>query len=285
MKIRERFNCSYSNLNGLWVIKTNPKDSPYLYFNYKGYLSKAVRVDAIENQQVVLESIALNPSENDQHLVPKGPYQPRIFGHGTFQFGVDFNKGNYNGFRPLLGDVTTDFLSNYKPIIFVGLGYEWIHGTLGFNIGYTPSYGDRDLIESVESDNFMLDLNMGYKIIDSRRWKLTPKLGFKFFNYTMTSTVLEDDASLTEYLENREIELNISQPFGYLGLDFEIKFQTDDVLHLNYWSIGCYGNYQFKLKDTPFLSTKRTQLESNIPIDFQRINWGVSARMYFGSRL
>ena len=169
-------------------------------------------------------------------------------------------------------------------MVFVGFGYEWINWLMGFNIGGFPSYGDNELPQNVSSDNFMIDLYTGFKIMDTRRFKLTSKIGFKYLNFNMRSTFLEDDAELADYLNNPDLDLTFGQPLGYLGLDLEIKFPTNDALMLNYWTIGIYTNYLFKIKDTPYLGTRNVGLSSNIPIDFRRSNWGIAGRMYFGSQ-
>ncbi|NNF35113.1 MAG: hypothetical protein HKN68_13445 [Saprospiraceae bacterium] len=273
-------NYSYSDINGIWAIKLNVEANSYIHFNYRSYLSQAVRIDTTQPMKIIMEEAAPLPSDDLPEL-----YFPSTTGFGIFQFGIDFNQGNYDGYRPLLGDITTDFLDNVKPIIYVGLGYERTSWMMRLNIGYTPSFADQDLTIKNTSDNFMLDIVGGYKIFDSRRWKLITKGGFKYLNYNLENTVLEDDATLSEYLDNPDIELNFSQPFTYLGLDLEYKFYTDDEYLLRYWTIGLYGNYLFKLKRNPYLGTKNVSLSSEIPIEFQKVNWGIAGRMYFGSRI
>lgn len=275
-----RYNSAYSSVQGIWAIKVDTETHKYLHFNYPGFLSKAIKIDTVYSMKVVMEEVAAIPSNEIPEL-----YIPSETGFGMFQFGIDFNQGNYEGYRPLLGDITTDFLDNVKPIIYLGFGYERTHWMMRLNIGYTPSYSDQDLAVKNSSDNFMLDILGGYKIHDSRRWKITSKGGFKYLNYNLQSTVLEDDATLSQYLDNPDIELNFSQPIAYLGLDVEFKFNTDDEYLLRYWTIGLYSNYLFKMKGNPNLGTKNVSLSSEIPIDFQRINWGIAGRMYFGSRM
>lgn len=273
-------NYSYSDINGIWAIKLNVEANPYIHFNYPGFLSQAVRIDTTQSMRIVMEEAAALPSNDLPEL-----YIPSETGFWVFQFGIDFNQGNYDGYLPLLGENITDFLDNVKPIIYLGLGYGRNSWMVRLNIGYTPSYADQDLVVKNTSDNFMFDILGGYKIFDSRRWKLISKGGFKFLNYNLESTVLEDDATLSEYLDNPDLELNFSQPFAYIGLDLEYKFNTYEAYHLRYWSIGFYGNYLFKLKENPYMGTKNVRLSSEIPIHFQRINWGIAGRMYFGSMM
>lgn len=273
--------CSFTDMEGLFHLKWDDNAESAVRISFPGYQTKTIHVEeSLDFLQAVLSMDTLwTPKlpRKDMPLQESSKAYPL-----SMQLGFDFSNTNFDDFLPQLGATSVDFLNNTKVLINFGLAYQGERLKGGLNFGYTPAADlNKDDSLRLTLDNYYLDLYVGMPIVDSRRWRLTPKAGLKYYEYHFISAPDVEEVSLDRYLDEREIELKFAQALGYAGLDLEYKFYHHTPYNTIMWTVGMYGNYLFRLHDGPAISTKRNKIIHDADIRYNRLNFGLNVGVNF----
>lgn len=278
-------NCTLTDINGEFELALEEQDSVFLRVNYTAFKASKIYIPpGLDSRVNILMDIDTFWDPYDEKIFYRDIYFDSKMSV-SYHFGMDFSKTNFDEYASSLGDRTTLLLNRSKSIFYGGVGFQYNNWRFAANIGITPSC-DKNKTDSLklESLNYFFGINAGYAIIDNKRLLLYPKAGIKYYQYDYHSSYRENTIPLDQYLAARDIELKFGQPLSYVGLDLAFKFYPMKDNNFSYWTIGFYGNYLFKLKEKPFLHSKRNTLISDATIDYERLNWGVKASFTFGFR-
>jgi hypothetical protein len=274
-------NCSFTDIEGLFHLKWDDNAESIVRISFPGYQTKTIGVgEGLNFLQATLSIDTLwTPRHPKKNLPAKKDSKAYPL---SMQLGFDFSNTNFDDYLPQLGAPSVDFLNKTKILINFGLAYQGKKLKGGLNFGYTPAADlNKDDSLKLTLDNYYLDLYLGMPIVDSRRFRLTPKVGLKYYEYHFISAPDVAEVSLDRYLDEREIELKFAQALGYTGIDLEYKFYHHSTYNTVMWTVGLYGNYLFRLHDGPAISTKRNKITHDADIRYNRLNFGLNVGVNF----
>lgn len=187
----------------------------------------------------------------------------------------------FDEFKPVLGKHNIDFLNkNIANICFeLGAAYKNIYSGFNFGFNRTEDY-DFDSLEIKVNTN-VYALNIGYNLINSRRFWFTPEIALKWNRFRLMNADGKSPVNINQYMKEKELDLRFNQLSAYLGGRITYKIYDYIMREPDSWSIGLYGGYLFKINEEPWLYSLNNTIDNNYKLDLNHLNFGISFSFNF----
>jgi hypothetical protein len=192
----------------------------------------------------------------------------------SMNLGCDIIPHYFNDFTDLLKTYNTDDLTKSNATLILGLTGFYKKFWFGLIIGI--SYLDDNNNDSlkIQVNTTLYELNFGYEILNSRNFRISPVVALKLYKYRLQNAPKSNIVNLVNYLNSRDLDIRIDQALGFAGLNLAYKLYNRHYKHSNYYTIGIYGGYIFKLNFDPWIYSSLNTLSSNKPINYDHYNLG-----------
>ena len=195
---------------------------------------------------------------------------------------VEYLPLSFSSYRNQLEDYNINILNSSEVFFGINFKYQFEKHCIGLDLGFAK-YKD-DYLDSLHLgvNGLMSALSYSYIIINREKWEFSPMISARWFRYRLMNSNINYDLSLSQYLEDRDLDLRFNQGIGFLGGKFNFKIPQPYEERLINVNIGIYGGYQFKLHPSTMLYSRRNQLDAGggaIKYD------GFFAGIYFGVRI
>jgi len=268
-------NYSASDYNGGFHLFVEGNSKNPLTFACVGYFPLQIDIaDTI--QSPLLVRMEENPLDIDDttHYPPTLYEVPiRKFGFIT-AFQVDFIYADFNAFEPVLGSYNTELMSNSNGIFNFELGgtYKKYYAGISWGFAYDGDYKHDSL--DIEFNSLQYGLHFGYYLLDSKRFQIVPKVAVKWNRYRLINSDNDNRIPIEQYVSERDIDIRFNQTTGFVGLNTAYKLYKHGILPSNYWTIGVYGGYTFKLNADPWIYSRRNRLTTDKSISIKNYSLG-----------
>jgi hypothetical protein len=265
-----------TDVSGAFKIELLCHDSCDLIVSGPGFVSKQVRVSPDQFVTIVLD-------HND------GPYQERPSvsrkkrtppGFNSW-FGADFRNFDYSSFETSLGYYNVKALNTFQALIAfrIGLDIKNIYVGVDFGFGGGKAIED-DYPDSLnyEVNQTMYGLHVGYHVVNSRHFLISPLMGLKLYRSRLIQSASERKIDIEQYLEDPSLDLRFNQLTWFGGLMVQYKFQ-DEVA--SGWTIGAYFGYLGRVNTEPWVKSARNRLLTRNSIEVDPFNLGITLGFYF----
>ncbi|HBE43485.1 MAG TPA: hypothetical protein DDW27_20260 [Bacteroidales bacterium] len=271
-------NCTITDLNGSFQLVPDKKKGSTLNFSFPGYKSVSINfIDTIKTDLIIQMDI------DDSVLLiypDKGPFitDPSLKGWGfvaSLQFDMIINR--FGEFSSLLGNDNIELMNNLNVVSGWELSASYNRYQAGIIYGFSDAgkYDHDSLV--MKTNTALYGLSFGFKIIDGKRFVITPKIAAKWYRYRLVNYDKDRKISLNQYLLDRDLDLRFNQITGFFGASLAYKLYIDNfIFSSDYWTIGFYGGYIFKLNDNPWIYSKHNRLIDDNKIRMNNLNVGVS---------
>lgn len=268
-------NCNITDFNGSFFILINPKRDNTLIFSYVGFKSMVIsNADTIEKSLIVRMEEDLTMT--DEYIALPNTYHstPSRFGFASCM-KVDYLAANFSDFQDVLSDYNIVTMNRADGAINFELGGTYKNYYLGLNFGYSSGGDYKHDSLDIEFNYTQYGLNFGYNLVNSKRFLIQPKLNVAWNRYRLINSDKERKITLEQYVIDRDLDIRFNQLTGFVGLNVAYKMYNSHLLFFSdYWTIGIYGGYLYKLNDKPWIYSKRNRLESNAKIKIDNYNVG-----------
>lgn len=270
-------NCATADREGIFRLVIDQEKEMKLHVECLGF--KPVEIDLNESTTYPLK-VTLTPMylpedlypDNDQSVNTKRiELRPSI--PLSFYF-VDFDD-----FASLIGSWNTDLMGFFAVAgPEIGVSVSKFYTGIGFGWGYDYSKDNDSLIVAMRIKVY--SLNLGYDIISSAALRVTPLLSLRWMRFRLLNYANEKKIPLTQYLDDRDLDLRFNQATLSAGLSIDYKFYFDSKPESNYWSLGLYGGYIVRLTKSPWLYSKGNYLTTDREIDLEHFTFGINVSFY-----
>ena len=269
-------NCSYTDFKGLFHLSIDPKKSEKIVIESPGY--KSLTISGLDSISHLLNvRMVEEPAFSKKQIYQKNP---KVFPNQIYRFGliaflqVDFLFNDFEDFRPLLEDYNVDLMNKISGIFSMELAGTYKGYYAGFNIGWAENSGTVNDSLEIEFNTTQYGLHFGYNLIDSRRFLFTPKVAVKWNRYRLLNYDKEDKIPIEKYLSERDLDIRINQLTGFIGFNLSYKIYNFNLIPSDYFTLGIYGGYAFKLHQKPWIYSSSNRLASNAKIGMKNYNVG-----------
>jgi len=242
----------------------------FLSFSLTNLFSQIILHDSIwtEQQQKKRTTILRESEYNDTVWVERHPQSKRSpkFEFGPY-FGVDVTQHDFNDFESALNSYNTELLNRRNTPLFWGIAGNLKHYTLGLQFGTLNQEGNNHDSLKIKLNKTIYGINFGYNLIDNKQWVISPLVSFKWYRYRLLNSSINDEIPLTDYLQNRDLDIRINQAICVTGINIAYKSYRYSILPCDFWTVGLQGGYPFKLHDKPLVFSKQNRLTSDHKID------------------
>ncbi|MEA4850038.1 MAG: hypothetical protein VB126_01095 [Paludibacter sp.] len=214
-------------------------------------------------------TLKLRQSEfNDTLWVERHPQSKRStkFEFGPY-FGVDVTQHNFNDFESALNSYNTELLNRTNTPLLWGIAGNLKHYTLGLQFGTLNQVESNHDSLKIKLNKTIYGINFGYNLIDNKRWVISPLVSFKWYRYRLLNSSINYEIPLTDYLQNRDLDIRINQAICVTGINIAYKSYKYSILPCDFWTVGLQGGYPIKLHDKPLVFSKQNRLTSDYKIE------------------
>lgn len=189
-----------------------------------------------------------------------------------FECGVYFETSlisqNFNEFQSVLNFYNTDILNQSNQPLLWGISGSLNHYTLGVQFGSRnqEEYNHDSL--KIKLNTTIYGINLGYNLIDNKRWIISPLVSLKWYRYRLLNSQKSDEILLTDYLQNRDLDIRINQAICITGINIAYKSYKYMFMPCDFWTFGLQGGYPFKLHDKPIIFSNQNRLTSDYKINY-----------------
>jgi hypothetical protein len=267
-------NCNITDFNGAFHILINRKLSETIVFSAVGFENREISiVDTVEKPLIV--RMEENIEILDEDIVMHSPYpsSPSRFGFVSY-IKVDYLPTDFTDFESVLSDYNIVAMNRADGTINFELGGIYKRYYLGLNFGYVFGGDDDHDTLDIEFNYTQYGLNFGFNLINSKRFLIQPKANIAWNRYRLINNDKERKITIGQYVTDRDLDIRFNQLTGFVGLNFAYKMYNHNVLSSDYWTIGIYGGYLYKLNDKPWIYSKRNRLDSDGKIKINNYNVG-----------
>lgn len=222
-----------------------------------------------EQQQRKLTSVFQQSEYNDTVWVERHPERRRTpkFEFGPY-FGVDLISNNFNEFQTTLNSYNTEILNRSNTPLLWGISGNFKHYTLGLQFGSVNQEENNHDSIKIKLNKTIYGINFGYNLIDNKHWVISPLISLKWYRYRLLNSSKNEEIPLTDYLENRELDIRINQAICITGINIAYKSYKYSFFPCDFWTVGLQGGYPFKFHDKPLVFSKENRLTSDYKIDY-----------------
>jgi len=190
----------------------------------------------------------------------------------------------FDEFATLLGSYNTDKLDDSGITKGIELGAAFSGFYTGFGFGMSFGYdGYHDSLK-IDVSHTTFGLNLGYNIVNTRRIRLTPVASLRWFRFRLLNYNDHRKIPLTGYLDERDLDLRFNQTAAFAGLNIDYKIYDYNYIGGDYWSVGLYGGYMFRLNKIPWIYSEGNRLTTDRQIDLENFIFGISVSFFTESR-
>ncbi len=267
---------TFSDNLGIFYLNVDDMENEILHIDCIGYKNiEIASVDTIRHPLNII--LKINNSENVSHDTDQSVH----YWGFTALFQVDMIKNDFGEFSSLLGEYNTDLMNNSGAVYSweCALTYNRFHYGFTFGIQNLPTE-NHDSLE-LECNTTLYGLSLGYKIVNSKRLIVMPECGVKWYRYRLLNYPDTRKIPLNQYLTERDLDMRFNQTTGFIGLNLAYKIYFNTYPFSNYYTIGLYGGYIFKLNNKPWIYSRRNRLKSNHNIDMYPLNLGIFMSFHF----
>ena len=270
--------CSFTDKDGYFHIVPKDTINKRLIIYAANYQSVFIgMIDTIKHPLTIVLFKKINSSiyTPDIFFTPKSDWIISL----SVKAEMAFFK--FDEFKPVLGKHNIDFLNkNIANICFeLGAAYKNIYGGFNFGFNRTKDY-DFDSLEIKVNSN-VYALNIGYNLIDSRKFWFTPEIALKWNRFRLMNADGNSPVNINQYMKEKELDLRFNQLSAYLGARITYKFYDNIMREPDSWSIGLYGGYLFKINEKPWLYSLNNTIDNNYKLDLNHLNFGISFSFNF----
>lgn len=185
-------------------------------------------------------------------------------------FVYEYMPIDFSGFNGILADYNISLLNRINQIyaFHVGLTTNRVIWDLGFGWAGSKQQFKDSLRLSADGESY--SFNLGYELIKAKWLTISPIIGLKIHRYELYNAAEEDEISLTDYLQNPDVNLVFNQMFASFGLDMSFALSND--LNDSYFSLGLQGAYLQKLNENPWIYAGENKINSAGKIDSENFN-------------
>lgn len=188
---------------------------------------------------------------------------------------ADFIFNDFEDFRSVLKDYNVDLMNKSRGIFSVEMAGTYKSYYAGLNIGWASIGNYRHDSLDIEFNTAQYGLHFGYNLLNSKRILFTPKVAVKWNRYRLLNNDKESRIPIEQYVSERDIDLRFNQITGFIGFNLSYKIKNFNVLSTEYWTVGVYGGYAFKLNDNPWIYSRGNRLTSSRKISVENYNLGI----------
>jgi hypothetical protein len=270
-------NCTAADIDGLFHLLLEPGKVMNLQVECLGFKTVEVQVD--QSTAFPLK-ITLTPMYNpDELAINDNAIADSKRSAMRSSLTIDAVFSDFTEFTPELGSYNTDIM-DYFAVIGPELGATVSRVYFGFGFGFGYSYKDDYDTLIVDLNNTLYKLNFGYDLVSTRRIRMTPILSVRWLRYRLMNYPGERQITLTNYLEERDIDLRFNQTIAVAGLKLEYLMYTASPGRSDYWSVGIEGGYAVKLNQTPWVYSKGNRIMTDHRIGLNPLTFGLSLTYY-----
>lgn len=189
----------------------------------------------------------------------------------------NYSKNNFNEFSVVLGDYNTDLMNELFVTYNWGVESSYKKVSIGLNYGFGDVINGKNDSLNLSFSSHVFRFNFGYRLIERKNIILTPMLSLKMNRYNLVNSKKDENVSIEEYLNNRDLDIRLKQMTGFIGLNTSFKFNNNylNIIPVKWWTLGLYGGYQFKLNKYPWISSSGNDIKSEHQIKVSNLNLGV----------
>jgi hypothetical protein len=199
---------------------------------------------------------------------------PNRFGFVS-QIKVDYLPTSFIDFQNVLNDYNIVAMNRTDVTMNFEMGGTYGNYYLGLNFGYVLGGDDNHDSLDIEFNYTQYGVNIGYNLVDSKRFLLQPKLTLAWNRYRLINNDKKRKIPLENYVADRDLDMRFNQLTGLVGLNLAYKMYDNNLLFSDYWTIGLYGGYLYKLNDKAWIYSKRNRLESDNKIRIENYSIGL----------
>ncbi len=210
-----------------------------------------------------------------------GDYSSENTPRATMRWTVNLDAmaTDFSQFSTSIGSYNTDIMDKFRVIgPELGVSFSKIYAGIGMGFGYGRKHEYDSLV--LDQNNTAYYLNFGYDVIKATRLRLTPLLSIRWLRSKLLNYANEDKIPLSQYLDERDLDLRFNQTIAVAGINLECLMYNDAYVNGEYWSIGLFGGYAMKLNQQPWIYSKgnRTTAEGEIILD--HLTFGLNLSFY-----
>lgn len=229
--------------------------------------------DTVYKQVHINSKLSDGPNENEREIK---------FGSIIFE-SLDLIYIDFSDFESILGSYNIENMNRSGSVFTSEIAGTYKRYYLGISFGYNHAdYHKHDSLD-IEINTTQTGLHFGYNLIDSKRFLITPKVALKWNRYRLMNSDNEDKIPIEQYMNERELDLRFNQLTGFVGLNLSVKLYQFNIEHTDYWAIGLYGGYLFKLNNNPYVYSSKNRLTTNREIGIKDYNFGIYISYNFDS--
>jgi hypothetical protein len=232
-------------------------------------------IDTITNSlSVIMEEEFGTHIDDDFVFKPDNPRPYYRIGFVNY-FRIDYLSANFNDYKNVFADYNITAMNRTDVIFNYELGGVYKNYYLGLNFGYLPSgEEDHDSLD-IEFNHSQYGINLGYDLVDSKRILIQPRLSLAWNRYRLVNNDKKEQIPLQKYILERDLDVRFNQFTGSVGLNVAYKSYKNNLFPSDFWTIGFYGGYLYKINDIPWLYSRRNLLESNARIKMENYTIGM----------
>lgn len=267
-------NCTNADMNGIFHLLLQPGKDMSLQIRCLGFNPVEVVLDqsTVYPLKIVLSPTYLMLESTDQDFVPLIILRSALSMDALFP---DFSE-----FSSSIGSFNTDAM-DYFAVTGPELGVSVHRFYTGFRLGMGNSYSEEHDTLVVDLSNTSYSLNLGYDLISTPRIRMTPLISLKLLRFRLQNYRNERKIPLTQYLDERDLELRFNQMTAVAGINLEyLIYNNVFATGGDYWSVGAFGGYAMKLNRTPWIYSRGNRLITSDEVGLKHFTFGLSISFY-----
>jgi len=230
------------------------------------------------------DTIIYKPIHIDSKL-SEGSYEnEREIKFGAIFFeSLDIINTNFSDFESILGSYNIEKMNRSGSVFTSEVAVTYKRYYLGISFGYNNLSNNKHDSLDIKFNTTQTGLHFGFNVIDSKRFLITPKVALKWNRYRLINSDNEDKIPIEQYINERDLDLRFNQFTGFVGLNVSVKLYQFNIEHTDYWALGFYGGYLFKLNNSPYVYSSNNRLTTNREIGIKDYNFGFYISYNFDS--
>lgn len=264
-------------------VNTSNYNSTDIYGAFHLFLAertpRALRID--REGFVSVEIAQLDTVTAPLHIVmmTDGDYEispPEFKGNGSaFFLKADFLFPDFQRYDHLLGDENIDLMNRAGGTFTLGLDLIFNKVAYGISFGFASAEDEIEDELSLEFNTSRYGIHVGYHLINSRRLMVEPRFTIQWDRFRLLNYDAEGRIPISNYLDQRDIDLRLNQTYAIAGVNLAYKIYNTGAFNSNFFTVGLYGGYLFKLNENPWLYSRRNRLSGAERIDFEDFMIGI----------
>jgi hypothetical protein len=249
-------NSVLSDINGEFAISIIDNDEKWITIRYVWYLPVVISdIDTISHPLTIIMQQEPYPLDDYQNGYSRN--MDRHFGFIT-TLAAEIMFTDFSEFESALGNYNTDFMSGLSGTFnfeFAGTYKRYLAG-VGAGISLADDFNNDSL--KVGFNTMQYNLDLGYKILNTKRLKITPFIGLKWNRYRLTNSDINRKIPLESYLANKDLDIRFNQTYSSAAL--RIEYKPENEKYFSFWSVGVVGGYIFPLNKVPWTYSRKDRL-------------------------